>query len=314
MFKNKWFVLLAFFLLLSVIAFRFVVPSWVARDKNRVELLPPYKVSLETIKVYQSLTVADLHADTLLWGRNILKRSSSGHIDLPRLFDANVTLQVFSVVTKTPKGLNIKSNDDKTDNITLLALAQGWPWKSLDSLYERALYQAKRLQYFADISDGQLKIIRSKQDLESVIESRKNNRSVVAALLSIEGAHAIEGNPDNLDKLYEAGYRIIGLTHFFDNEIGGSAHGLEKKGLTDFGRKIIMQAQAKNMFIDISHASSMLITDVLEISTKPVLVSHTGVKGTCDRSRNLTDDQIRAVAATGGLIGIGVRRQNLLDR
>lgn len=87
-----------------------------------------------------------MHADTLLWGRNILKRSRIGHIDLPRLIEGSFALQVFSAVTKTPTGPNLSSNDDKSDNITLLALAQGWPWKTLNSLSERALYQAQQLQ------------------------------------------------------------------------------------------------------------------------------------------------------------------------
>jgi len=281
------------------------VPPWIAWDKNRVEFSPPYSISTESQQFYHSLTIADLHADTLLWGRNILNRSSFGHIDVPRLIDTNVALQVFSVVTKTPKGLNIKINNDKSDNITLLALAQGWPWKSLGSLNERALYQAQQLKVFADESGGQLTIIKSREDLENHLSLRKQNNSLVAGILSLEGAHALEGDLQNLTKLYDAGYRLIGLTHFFDNEVGGSAHGLDKNGLTEFGRKVIEQAQNNHMLIDLSHASSKLISDVINITTQPVIVSHTGVKGTCDRSRNLTDEQIRTVAATGGLIGIG---------
>lgn len=305
MFKKHILIFVVIFLFLVVIVFRFIVPSYVANGKNRIELSPPYKVSTEAQQLHQSLIVTDLHADTLLWGRNILNRSSIGHIDVPRLIEANVGLQVFSVVTKTPKGLNIKSNDDKSDNITLLALAQGWPWKSLGSLYERALYQAQQLKVFADDSDGQLIIVNSRKDLQDYLGIRKHSKPVVAGLLSLEGAHALEGNLQNLTGLYNAGYRIIGLTHFFDNEVGGSAHGLKKNGLTEFGRKVIEQAQNNHMLIDLSHASPKLISDVLAITTQPVLVSHTGVKGTCDRSRNLTDEQLRAVAATGGLIGIG---------
>ena len=292
-------------LLVSITLFRFIVPPWIAWDKNRVEFSPPYSISTESQQFYHSLTIADLHADTLLWGRNILNRSSFGHIDVPRLIDTNVALQVFSVVTKTPKGLNIKINNDKSDNITLLALAQGWPWKSLGSLNERALYQAQQLKVFADESGGQLTIIKSREDLENHLSLRKQNNSLVAGILSLEGAHALEGDLQNLTKLYDAGYRLIGLTHFFDNEVGGSAHGLDKNGLTEFGRKVIEQAQNNHMLIDLSHASSKLISDVINITTQPVIVSHTGVKGTCDRSRNLTDEQIRTVAATGGLIGIG---------
>ena len=292
-------------LLCAVAIFRFAVPPWVAWSKNRVIDSPGPALSTRASSLHQRLGIVDLHADTLLWGRDILRKSAIGHIDLPRLLEANVTLQVFSVVTKTPMGLNLKSNDDRTDNITLLALAQGWPWKSLMSLSERALYQAQRLQDFADQSDGRLIVIRNRDDLQKLVASRKNNQKVVGALLALEGAHALEGDPGNLETLYQAGYRMIGLTHFFDNETGGSAHGMEKGGLTSFGQKIIQQAEVLHMIIDLSHASKKLMAEALAVTTRPVVVSHTGVTGTCDRSRNLSDDQLRAVASTGGLIGIG---------
>ena len=217
-------------LLCAVAIFRFALPPWVAWSKNRVTESPGPALSARASSLHQRLSIVDLHADTLLWGRNILRKSGIGHIDLPRLLEANVALQVFSVITKTPRGLNLKSNDDTTDNITLLALSQGWPWNSLMSLSERALYQAQRLQDFAEQSGGRLVVIRSRGDLQKVIAGRANNHKVVGALLALEGAHALEGDPANLMKLYQAGYRMIGLTHFFDNETGGSAHGIEKGG------------------------------------------------------------------------------------
>jgi membrane dipeptidase len=292
------------FLLLSMGVFRILIPLWVAWDKNKITLQPPYQVSSPALRFHQSIKVADLHADSLLWGRNLLEKSSIGHIDLPRLLEANMTLQMFSVVTKTPRGLNINSNAGDSDNITVLALAQGWPWKSIGSLIERALYQARQLQKLSSESNGKLVLVRSQADLRRVL-LQSNSQSIVAGLLSLEGAHALEGNVDNLEDLYQAGYRMIGLTHFFDNEIGGSAHGVSKGGLTAFGHEVIIRAESLRMIVDLSHASAQLLDDVLAISTQPVVVSHTGVKGTCNQSRNLTDKQMRAVAATGGLIGIG---------
>jgi membrane dipeptidase len=94
-------------------------------------------------------------------------------------------------------------------------------------------------------------------------------------------------------------------SHFFDNDIGGSAAGVQKIGLTEKGREWVRQMEARHMIVDLAHASPKTIDEVLAVATRPVVVSHTGVKGTCDNNRNLSDEQIRAVAAKGGLIGIG---------
>jgi microsomal dipeptidase-like Zn-dependent dipeptidase len=127
----------------------------------------------------------------------------------------------------------------------------------------------------------------------------------VAAVLATEGLHPLEGKLENVDVLYDAGFRIAGLTHFFDNEVGGSAHGMEKGGLTPFGREVVTKLEAKGMLIDLAHASKPLIDDVLAVAKRPVLVSHTGVAGTCPGPRNLTDAHLQRIAATGGVVGIG---------
>jgi len=98
---------------------------------------------------------------------------------------------------------------------------------------------------------------------------------------------------------------MMSPTHFTDTEIGGSASGLQKQGLSDLGRKWVRSMEAKNLLIDLAHASPATLHDVTAIAAKPVIVSHTGVKGTCDNNRNLSDDELRAVARTGGIVGIG---------
>jgi len=128
---------------------------------------------------------------------------------------------------------------------------------------------------------------------------------MTAGLLAIEGAHALDGDPANVDVLFEAGYRMMSPSHFFDNAFGGSAHGVDKGGLTDDGRQMIGRMERLGMVVDVSHASAATIDDVLAIATRPLLVSHTGVRGTADNARNLSDDHLRGIAATGGVIGIG---------
>ncbi|MDP2748897.1 dipeptidase [Pseudomonas sp.] len=283
----------------------FALPSLLDRKMNSVESPAPYPASEPANQLHQQLFIADLHDDVLLWERDLLKRYDFGHSDLPRMLEGRVGLQVFSTVTKTPRGINYESNSGETDNITLLAMAQRWPKETWDSLLQRALYQAHKLNQASANSDGRLVMIKNRSDLASFVSAWQKDPQRVAAILATEGLQPIEGKLENVDALYDAGFRITGLTHFFDNEIGGSAHGLEKGGLTPLGRQVIKRLEEKAMLIDLAHASRPLIDDVLAISTRPVLVSHTGVEGTCKGTRNLSDKHLKAIAATGGVIGIG---------
>lgn len=276
----------------------------VADSLNRVINKPPYQVSERARAVHEKLLVADMHCDALSWNRDLTVKNSGGQVDIPRMFEGNLGLQAFTAVTKSPWGLNIEKNDDKSDTIFWLALAQMQPLENLTSLTKRAVWQANRLHYFAEKSQGKLLLIKSKKDLQNYLERRKTEK-VVGGWLGIEGAHALDGKVENVDVLYDAGYRMMSPSHFFDNEMGGSAHGVEKYGLTEKGKEMVRRMEAKGMLVDVAHASTKAIDDVLAMATKPVVVSHTGVRGTCDNNRNLSDDQLRRIAATGGVIGIG---------
>jgi membrane dipeptidase len=287
------------------VAFLVEIPRMVDETENRLVKKPPYSASERALNLHKELTIVDLHADSLLWGRNLLDRGQDGHVDIPRLADGNVALQVFSLPTKSPRGLNLQSNDDKSDDITALAVVERWPPATWNSLTQRAVYQARRLHEFARGSNGGFVVIESAADLSNYLERRRSNGRLTAGLLSIEGAHALDGKLENLDLLYRAGYRMMSPSHFFDNDIGGSSAGVNKIGLTEKGREWVRQMEARHMIVDLAHASPKTIEDVLAVATRPLVVSHTGVKGTCNNNRNLSDDQIRAVAAKGGLIGIG---------
>jgi membrane dipeptidase len=275
------------------------------RRLNGVGETGPYAVSQAARDLHERLTVVDLHADSLLWGRDLLSRADRGHVDLPRLIDGNVALQVFAFPTKVPRHLNIERNDDRTDDIRLVALVQGWPRATWRSFLARAEYQAGRLVTTAAMSGGGLVLIQSAADLDALLARRAAGERVVGAILAIEGAHALDGDPGNVDSLFAAGYRMVGLTHFFDNDVAGSAHGTAKGGLTATGRDVVGRLEARSILVDLAHASTATIDDVLAIATRPVVVSHTGVRGTADNVRNLADDQLRGVAATGGVVGIG---------
>ena len=292
-------------LLLGALAIFFYVAHETDRRSNRLIPRPRPPVSEAARRLHERLLVADLHADTLLWDRDPLVRATRGHVDVPRLREGNVALQAFTVVTKTPRHLNIESNDDRSDDVTLLAMAQRWPPATWFSLKARALHQARRLDDAAARSAGRLSVVRSRAELAAYLARRGGDRSVTAGFLGLEGAHALEGDLANVDVLFGAGFRMVGLVHFFDNEFGGSAHGVAKGGLTAKGRELVRRLEERRMLVDLAHASPRTIEETLAIATRPVVVSHTGVKGTCDNVRNLDDGALRGVARTGGLVGIG---------
>lgn len=305
--KKKILITLAVILLLLLGAVFFILPEQLEKRLNVSLNPPPYLASERAVELHKKLLVADLHADSLLWDRDLLDRANRGHVDVPRLIEGNVALQSFTVVTKTPYvwKMNIERNDDTSDNITILATIQRWPTATWSSLTERALYQAKKLQDTAARSSRKFTLIRTSAELSSYLDRRMTEPDITAGFLGIEGAQALDGNLDNIDVLFDAGFRMMSPSHFFDTDMGGSAHGVDKGGLTDKGKEMIRRMEAKRMIVDVAHASAKTIDDVLAMATRPVFVSHSGVRGTCDNQRNLSDEQLRGIARTGGVIGIG---------
>jgi membrane dipeptidase len=305
MWKKRAFIVLLLLLLVAAGIFFFVLPAFVERQYNRTIHSPPYQASPKAAELHRTLFIADLHADSLLWDRNLLERGTRGHVDVPRLREGNVALQVFTIVTKTPRGLNIERNDDLSDNITLLALAERWPPATWRSLKQRALYQSARLHHVVADSGGKVILIKSSGDLAQFLARRQADSTLLAAMLGIEGAHALDGDLRNLEELFDAGFRMMAPTHFFDTDFGGSSSGVAKGGLTAAGRELVKRMEAKGMTVDLAHASPQTIDDMLAMATKPVVISHTGVQGACNNRRNISDRQARGVAQTGGVVGIG---------
>ncbi|MCA1197634.1 dipeptidase [Sphingomonas sp. R647] len=286
-------------------AFLILAPGMIERGMNKVAATKLPTVTDSTRKLHATLQIADLHEDTLLWKRDLLDRADRGHVDLPRLIEGNVALQVFSSVTKTPKGQNYDANSAETDNITMLAVAQLQPPRTWSSLLERSLYHAQKLERAAERSDGRLHVIRSPGELDALVAARAAGQKAVGGLLSIEGLQNMEGKLENLDRLHAAGFRMAGLVHFFDNEIAGSMHGEKKGGLTPLGRQTIARMEQLGMVVDIAHSSHATVAEVLKIAKRPVVSSHGGVQAVCKVNRNLSDAEIRGVAKTGGVVGIG---------
>jgi microsomal dipeptidase-like Zn-dependent dipeptidase len=293
-------------LLLGLVYFFGFAPAHFDSSVNVVKRdIPLPEVSERARSLHESLFIVDLHADPLLWQRDIIERNNYGHTDLPRLQDGNVGLQVFGSVTKTPRGQNYDSNPSDSDVLTYLVIGNLQPVSTWTSLYQRSIYHARKLEAFQARSGGGLRVIRSEADLDLVAAGRGAGQPVTGGLLGLEGAQPLEGELGNLDGLFDAGYRMVGLAHFFDNEVAGSMHGEEKYGLTELGRQVVARAEELGMIVDIAHSSNATVSDVFEIATRPVVVSHGGVRAVCDANRNLNDEQLQRLAANGGVIGMG---------
>ncbi|MBL4640098.1 MAG: dipeptidase [Kordiimonadaceae bacterium] len=301
MVKKTIFSIVAILIILFLVAVNFG-PAIMEKTLNKQIDVSSYKVSDEAKALHAKLNIMDWHADTLLWNRDFLVHSDYGHVDFPRLREGNISFQMLTTVTKSPKGQNYEENTADSDQLTDLVMLQGWPRKTWDSLLERALYQSEKLDRIVEASKGTVVFIKSQADLA---KQKSNKLASLSVLLGTEGSHPLEGDIKNIDTMYDAGFRMFGLTHFFDNKLGGSLHGISGKGLTDFGKEAVLRMNELEVIIDLAHASEKMAWEVTKMIERPQVVSHTGFKGACDTPRNFPDDLMQAIAAKGGLIALG---------
>ena len=295
--------LLVFLLLASG---RIFLPSWLDKQMNPVSDHLPFVVSDKARDLHKTLLIGDWHSDSALWNRNLSKTYDYGHEDIPRMQKGNIALQMFTTVTKSPSGQNYDSNETASrDNITSLAIVQGWPIKTWSSLTERAIFQAEKIRDLSLRDSKNLMLIESQSDLKQFMIKRELNPTLIGALIGTEGSHALDGDLNNIERLYNKGFRMMSLHHFFDNKLGGSLHGITGQGLTDFGRQSIVEMLRLNIIIDVSHSSENVVKDVLDITNRPIVVSHTGFNGYCESPRNISDGLMQSIAKKGGLIGVG---------
>ena len=125
-----------------------------------------------------------------------------------------------------------------------------------------------------------------------------------AALLSVEGAEVLACDPHRLYALRSQGFRMLTLTWNADNALAG-CH-LSGSGLTAQGKAFVKEAQALDILVDVSHLGERAFWDLVHVTQKPILASHSNARALCDHSRNLTDDQLRAIADTGGTVGLNL--------
>ena len=277
--------------LLALVAAVFAfVPAALERHYNTVHPRVHPTPSARAIALHRRLTIVDLHADSLLWARDLDQRSERGHVDVPRLIDGNVAIEAFTVVTKTPRGLNNERNDDRSDMITALAIVERWPPRTCAGRRSGCWPPPRRAPTWPPAPSRASCGPRSPRPRRSGSSPPR---------WSSPSRSSWPGQAP------AAGFRMIAPTHFFDNEWAGSAHGVTKGGLTGRGLALLRRLEERRILLDLAHASPRTIADAVALAQRPVVVSHTGVKGTCDNLRNLSDEELRGVARTGGVIGIG---------
>lgn len=275
------------------------------RIGNAVSTPPSYWIDAAARTRHIRLVVADLHADSLASSRDLKKHSDYGQLDLPRLRTGQVGLQVFSIVTNMPTCSSFVGCRRHPNLVALLAILQGWPVRTWVSDKARALYLAAKLRAIAADPAAGLVLLRRREDLLDLLNQPADRRPI-GAILAVEGAQTVGDDLSGVDELADAGVRILGLAHYFDNPISGSAHGIGRRGLSDFGRRVVERARRLGMIIDVAHASPSAVADLLaEPRPPPLLVSHTGLRSVCDSARNLDDAEIGRIVAAGGIIGIG---------
>ncbi|MDH4158544.1 MAG: dipeptidase [candidate division Zixibacteria bacterium] len=235
--------------------------------------------------LHERAFVADLHCDTILWmqnGRDISVRNADGHVDIPRLAEGGVNLQVFAcfVAPQTPTELCAATIDRRLDVLT---------------------------SEFAHNSDAIAACTNAAGAEEIVADGR------IAAVIGIENGEAIAGSLNNLAHFHGRGVRYMTLTHGVSHDwcISSGDKQPAFRGLTDFGRKVVRRMNELGMIVDVSHISVEAVEEVLEVSRDPVIASHSCAHALCPHNRNLTDDQIKAIADGGGMIGINFCRDFL---
>lgn len=220
--------------------------------------------------------IVDFHCDTLYLiqkdNRDITKKNDKGHIDLIRLDEGMVHLQVFATFIE-PEYVR---KDAATKTL-----------KMIDKLYQLMEKTDK------------IKLILSGRDVEEA-----KNESKIGALLSIEGGEALEGDLALLRMFYKLGVRAMTLTWSLRNDLGDGILGSSDYGLTSFGKDVIKEMNRLGMIVDVSHLNERGFWDAINICEKPLIASHSDCKALCRHPRNLSDDQIKAIAAKGGVIGI----------
>ena len=234
-------------------------------------------------EIHEKAFVVDTHNDVLLrslTGRDILTDLPESHSDLPKFHRGGVDLQVFSIWVS--------------------------PTEFKGRYFERANAMISQLEYLCSRVPNKWAIPYNYQDLVY-----NEQRNILSCMIGVEGGHCIENDLTKLDALYERGMRYLGVTWNNSNDWATSAKDetqnrgdLSFFGLTEFGKDVIRRCNDLGVMIDISHAGERTVSDILQITKKPIIASHSSVYNLCPHFRNLKDEQLFALKENGGVVFI----------
>ncbi len=240
--------------------------------------MPADDIADRARKIHFSSIVLDTHDDTpqrfLFENFDLGHRDSQGNVDIPRMRDGGMNAIFFSI------------------------------WCPVTVTGPAAVKRA------LDLIDGVREQVRMHpQDLELATTAAEvrhaHEQGKIAALMGVEGGHMIDNDLGVLRQFAALGVRYMTLTHTADTDWAGSSGDDAKHiGLTDLGRKIILEMNRLGVLVDISHVSDKTFYDALKVSQAPMIASHSSCRAICDAPRNMTDDMIKALAAKGGVIQI----------
>jgi membrane dipeptidase len=247
------------------------------------------QASAEAKSLHDAYPAIDLHADTLMWSRwmgydlhahhepPLPRAALGGHVDLPRMREGGMGAQFFGLFTLP------------------IANRMHGPARIVNE-------QIDILEEAIGRHPGSVRLVRTAAEVDAC-----QREGAIAALLGIEGAHALEGNLDNLEAFARRGVRYLGFLWFRANEAGYPAYGPGKRdegGLTPWGFELLRRCEAARVIVDLAHINRRGFLDACSVATRPPIVSHTGVLGAFDHWRNIDDAQLRAVADKGGVVGV----------
>jgi membrane dipeptidase len=260
------------------------------RKHEHIAAMPSVSLASDAARaIHAEHPAIDLHADTLMWSRwigyDIHKAHEpplpfaalGGHVDLPRMREGGMGAQFFGLVSlplaDRPRGMARTVHEQ------------------IDALERQVAHKP-----------GALRLVRKATEIEQC-----RIDGVMGALLGIEGAHALEGSLDNVSVFARRGVRYLGFLHFSSNEAGHPAYGRGRRdadGLTPWGFELVERCEAEGVLVDLAHINKRGFLDACSIAKKPPIVSHTGVLGAYEHWRNIDDEQLRAVADKGGVVGV----------
>jgi membrane dipeptidase len=247
-------------------------------------------ISPRAMKLFREAIVVDTHDDmpTKMLDEGYVpdvrhpagfQSPGEGHTDLPRLIAGGITAEFLSAWVDAP-------------------YARTTP----DSSFERAVRYTDSIHAFVARHPDKLIAATTAAD---VVRAKREGK--VAIFIGVEGGHAIESSLDNLRELHRRGARYLTLTWNNGNSWAGSSigvNGTRTGGLTPFGKEVVLEMNRLGMFVDISHVSDSTFWDAVNTSTMPVIASHSSARALNEHPRNLSDDQLRAVAKSGGVVNV----------